>query len=52
MAAARADAVVIVSTPAKLKAAVHAARTTGGESYPEILAFSVKPAQPAFQEAA
>jgi polysaccharide biosynthesis transport protein len=52
IAAARADAVVIVSTPAKLKAAVHSARTTGGESYPEILAFSVKPAQPAFQEAA
>ena len=52
MAAARADAVVIVSTPAKLKAAVHSARTAGGESYPEILAFSVKAAEPAFQEAA
>jgi len=52
MAAARADAVVIVSTPAKLKAAVHSARTVGGESYPEILAFSVKPPQPAFEEAA
>ena len=52
IAAARADAVVIVSTPAKLKAAVHSARTAGGESYPEILAFSVNPAQPAFQEAA
>jgi succinoglycan biosynthesis transport protein ExoP len=52
MAAARADAVVIVSTAAKLKAAVHSARTAGGESYPEILAFSVKRAEPAFQEAA
>ena len=52
IAAARADAVVIVSTPAKLKAAVHSARAAGGKSYPEILAFSVKSAEPAFQEAA
>ncbi len=38
-AAARADAIVIVSPPARLEGAVHSAQKTAGESYPEILAF-------------
>jgi polysaccharide biosynthesis transport protein len=47
-AAAMADAVVIVAPPAKLQRAVKAA----GEVCPEIVAFSARPTQAAFEEAA
>ena len=51
-AAARADAIVIVSPPARLEGAVHSAQTTAAEAYPEILAFRARTPQPVFAAAA
>ncbi len=51
-AAARADAIVIVSPPARLEGAVRSAQTTAGESYPEILAFRARTPQAVYEDAA
>ncbi len=51
-AAARADAIVIVSPPARLEGAVHSAQTKAGEAYREILAFRARTPQPVFEDAA
>jgi polysaccharide biosynthesis transport protein len=48
----RADAVVIVSPPAKLERAVRLAHIAAGESHPEFFAFSTRPPQAAFEKAA
>ena len=51
-AAARADAIVIVSPPARLEGAVHSAQAMAGESHPEILAFCARTPQAVYEDAA
>jgi hypothetical protein len=51
-AAARADAIVIVSPPARLEGDVHSAQTAAGESCPEILAFCARTPQAVLRDAA
>lgn len=51
-AAARVDAIVIVSPPARLEGAVHSAQTTAGEAYREILAFRARTSQAVYEDAA
>ena len=51
-AAARADAIVIVSPPARLEGAVHSAQAMAGESHPEILAFRARTPQAVYEDAA
>ncbi len=51
-AAARADAIVIVSPPARLEGAVRSAQRAGAEAHPEILAFRARTPQTVIADAA